>query len=57
MPLYDSIIHAFGTAGTGGFGLTAESVAEYSDYVQWVIAIFMFIFVIILYSSNRLLDF
>lgn len=44
MPLYESIIHAFGTAGTGGFGITNDSVASYSDYIQWVIAIFMFIF-------------
>jgi len=44
MPLYDSVIHAFGTAGTGGFGIKADSIAGYSPYLQWVIAIFMLIF-------------
>ena len=44
MPVFDSILHAFGTAGTGGFGIKADSVASYSPYSQWVIAIFMLIF-------------
>ena len=44
MPLFDSLIHAFGTAGTGGFGIKADSIAGYSPYLQWVIAIFMLIF-------------
>ena len=44
MPLFDSILHAFGTAGTGGFGIKADSLAGYSPYLQWVITIFMFIF-------------
>lgn len=44
MPLYDSMIHAFGTAGTGGFGIKSDSIASYSPYLQWVITIFMFIF-------------
>ncbi len=44
MPLFDSLLHAFGTAGTGGFGIKNDSVAGYSNYCQWVIAIFMFIF-------------
>ena len=44
MPLFDSILHAFGTAGTGGFGLKNDSLASYNDYCQWVIAIFMIIF-------------
>ena len=44
MSLFDSLIHAFGTAGTGGFGIKADSVASYSNYCQWVIAIFMFLF-------------
>ncbi len=41
---FDSIIHTFGTAGTGGFGVRATSLAEYSPYCQWVIAIFMLLF-------------
>lgn len=44
MPLFDSVIHTFGTAGTGGFGIKADSIAGYSHYCQWVIAIFMMLF-------------
>lgn len=45
MPLYDSLIHAFGTAGTGGFSSKNLSVAAYdSAYIDWVIAIFMLLF-------------
>ena len=44
MPLFDSIVHSFGTAGTGGFGIKADGLASYSAYSQWVIAIFMMIF-------------
>ena len=44
MPLFDSFIHAFGTAGTGGFGIKADSVGGYSPYLQWVITIFLIIF-------------
>lgn len=44
MSLYESLIHMFGTAGTGGFGIKADSIAGYSPYLQWVITIFMIIF-------------
>ncbi len=44
MPLYDSIVHSFGTAGTGGFGIKSDSIASYSPYLQWVITVFMMIF-------------
>ncbi len=44
MPLFDSIVHAVGTAGTGGFGIKGDSLASYSPYIQWVITIFMFVF-------------
>lgn len=44
MSVFDSTVHAFGTAGTGGFGIKADSIAGYSPYLQWVIAIFMMIF-------------
>lgn len=44
MPLFDSLLHAFGTAGTGGFGIKGDSIAGYSPYLQWVITIFMLIF-------------
>ena len=46
MPVFDSVVHAFGTAGTGGFGIKADSIASYSPYLQWVITIFMFLFAI-----------
>ncbi len=44
MPFFDAIVHAFGTAGTGGFGIRAASIGYYSSYCQIVIAVFMFIF-------------
>lgn len=45
MPLYDSIVHAFATAGTGGFGMKNTSIAYYnSAYLEIVIAIFMVLF-------------
>ena len=44
MPLFESVVHAFGTAGTGGFGIKADSIGGYSPYLQWVIAIFMLLF-------------
>lgn len=46
MNLFESVIHALGTAGTGGFGIKADSITSYSAYTQWVIAIFMFLFAI-----------
>ncbi|MBQ8573072.1 MAG: TrkH family potassium uptake protein [Ruminococcus sp.] len=44
MPLFDSIVHAFGTAGTGGFGIKSTSIGGYNAYCQWVITAFMLIF-------------
>lgn len=45
MNLYDSIIHAFSTAGTGGFNNRNESVAFYdSAYIDGVITVFMILF-------------
>ena len=44
MPVFESIVHAFGTAGTGGFGVKADSIAGYSPYLQWVITVFMLLF-------------
>lgn len=44
MSLFDSLVHAFGTAGTGGFGIKADSLASYSTYCQVVITVFMLIF-------------
>lgn len=44
MPLFDSLVHAFGTAGTGGFGIKADGVASYSHAAQWALTIGMFVF-------------
>ena len=44
MPFFDSVVHTFGTAGTGGFGIKPDSVGGYSPYIQWVITIFMLLF-------------
>lgn len=45
MPLFDSINHAFSTAGTGGFSIKNESIAYYnSAYIDGVITVFMFLF-------------
>ncbi len=44
MNLFESLLHTFGTAGTGGFSSKANSIATYSPYCQWVITIFMLLF-------------
>lgn len=44
MPFFESVLHALGTAGTGGFGVKADSLGSYSPYLQWVTTIFMFVF-------------
>ena len=44
MPLYDSLCAAFGTAGTGGFGIKSDSMGSYSTYCQVVTTIFMILF-------------
>ncbi len=44
MGLFDSLLHAFGTAGTGGFGVYRDSLGSFSPYIQWVVAIFMLLF-------------
>ena len=42
--LFDSVCTAFGTAGTGGFGIKNDSMAGYSPYIQNVCTIFMLLF-------------
>ena len=44
MPLFDSVCTAFGTAGTGGFGIKNNSMAGYSPYLQTVCTVFMALF-------------
>ena len=44
MSLFEALCTAFGTAGTGGFGLKNDSLASYSPYIQNVTTVFMFLF-------------
>lgn len=44
MNLYEALTHSFSTAGTGGFAIKNDSVASYSVYSQYVIAVFMTLF-------------
>ena len=44
MPLFDAVCTAFGTAGTGGFGIKNDSMASYSPYLQNVTTAFMLLF-------------
>ena len=44
MPLFDSICHSFGTAGTGGFGIKNDSFTSYAPHIHWIVAVFMLIF-------------
>lgn len=45
MSFFDSVIHAFSTAGTGGFSSKNASIAHFdSGYIDWVITIFMLLF-------------
>ncbi len=44
MPVFDSVTTAFGTAGTGGFGIKSDSLMGYSHYLQGVCTVFMALF-------------
>lgn len=44
MSLFEAVCTAFGTAGTGGFGIKNDSLASYSPYLQNVTTVFMFLF-------------
>ena len=44
MSVFEALCTAFGTAGTGGFGVRNDSIASYSPYIQWVVTIFMILF-------------
>ena len=41
---FDALLLSFGTAGTGGFSVLNSSLASYSNFSKWVVAIFMFLF-------------
>ena len=44
MSLFEALCTAYGTAGTGGFGVRNDSLAGYSPYLQNVTTIFMLLF-------------
>ena len=44
MTVFNAVTTTFGTAGTGGFGIRNSSMADFSPYVQWVVAVFMMLF-------------
>ena len=44
MSPFEAICTAYGTAGTGGFGIKNDSVASYSVYIQNVCTVFMILF-------------
>ncbi len=44
LDLLSAVCIAFGTAGTGGFGVKADSIAGYSPYIQNVCTVFMLLF-------------
>ena len=45
MPLFDSIVHVFSTAGTGGYAIKNTSIAYYNSYyIDMVITVFMLLF-------------
>ena len=46
MPAFDAICTAFGTAGTGGFGVKNDSLGGYSAYLQIVVGVFMLLFAV-----------
>ncbi len=44
MPVFDAVCTAYGTAGTGGFGVKADSIAGYSPVLQTICTVFMLLF-------------
>lgn len=44
MSVFEAVCTAFGTAGTGGFGVKNDSIASYSPYIQNVCTVFMLLF-------------
>lgn len=45
MPIFDSVLNSFATAGTGGFAMSDSGIAGYnSAYIDGVITVFMILF-------------
>jgi len=43
LDFFNSMCLTFGTVATGGFSLRNSGISEYSSYIQYIIAIFMFL--------------
>jgi len=43
MSVFDALCHTFGSIATGGFSTKNASLGAYSPYLQWVIAVAMFL--------------
>lgn len=45
MPFFDALCNAFGTAGTGGFGILNSGISQYDNVVfEVILTVFMFLF-------------
>ena len=44
LPLFDSMLLSFGSAGTGGFSILNSGFADYSPYIQYTVTVFMILF-------------
>lgn len=45
MPLFDAVIHAFSSAGTGGFSLWNDSIAHYNSVaIEMAVSVFVILF-------------
>ncbi len=44
MPVFDSFCIAFGTAGTGGFAVTNNSMGAYAPHLQTIVGVFCLLF-------------
>lgn len=45
VPLYDAVLHACSSAGTGGFSMWGDSIGHYNSvYVEMVVAVFIILF-------------
>ncbi len=44
MPIFDALCTSLATAGTGGYGIKADSIGGYSVLIQWIVTLFMILF-------------
>ena len=44
MTVFEAVVNSFSTAGTGGFSNRSDSLASFSPYCQWVVAVFMLLY-------------